>query len=61
MMKVKYEGPCEGGVELVEQGLKAKPGDVVDVPAGVANELVASGEWTKPDNDAPVMVQEGGS
>lgn len=60
-MKIKYEGPCNGGVELVEQGLKAKPGDVVDVPADVANELVASGEWTKPDkNDAPV-VQEGGS
>jgi hypothetical protein len=60
-MKVKYEGPCHGGVELTEQGLKAKPGDVVDVPAAAANELVASGEWTKPDkNDSPVG-EEGGA
>ena len=60
-MKVKYEGPCEGGVELVEQGLKAKPADVVDVPGAVANELVASGEWTKADkNDSPVG-EEGGA
>lgn len=51
-MKVKYEGPCGGGVYLSEQRLEVVPGDVVDVPADVANELVSTGEWSKASKSA---------
>jgi len=56
-MKVKYVGPNDE-VWLKEQDLVVAHGSEVDVPAEVANELVACGEWEKPGKSKPSGEEE---
>lgn len=56
-MKVKYTGP-EVSVWLKESDQVVVQGQEVDLPAEVVNELVATGEWSKPGKSKPSGEEE---
>ena len=57
-MKVKYVGPNSSVVLRPEFDVVVENGQEVDLPQGVVNELVATGEWEKSSTKKPSGEEE---